>query len=285
MLGERLQSAHPTRGGAVPFADVNAVRLYYEEQGIGEPLICVQGLSASSAAWVLQVPAFAARHRTLVFDNRDVGRSSLAEAPYEIADMARDSLALAEALELESYHLLGLSMGGAIAQEMALAAPERVRTLTLAVSFSAGGAYARKLSEVWASRAQKISREEHVDELMLLCHSEEFFENAEAVAMVRGLMLGNPNFQPLEAFARQLDACSRHAARDRLGSLSLPVHVIGCERDILVPVWKSSEIASLIPGAELTVIEGAPHGVNVERPENFNRAVLDFIADHTPAAV
>jgi 3-oxoadipate enol-lactonase len=65
----------------------------------------------------------------------------------------------------------------------------------------------------------------------------------------------------------------------------VPVHVIGCERDILVPVWKSTEIASLIPGAELTVIEGAPHGANVERPEEFNRAVLDFIAEHAHAAV
>jgi 3-oxoadipate enol-lactonase len=269
----------------MPTIEANRQRLYYELHGEGEPLVCVMGLAADTLAWALQIPAFSARHRTLVFDNRDVGRSSLADGPYEIADMVRDALALTDAVELESFHLLGLSMGGAIAQEMALAAPGRVRTLTLAATFSAGGAYARKLSDVWASRVRKISREEHVDELMLLCHSEEFFENAEAVATVRGLMLENPNYQPAEAFARQLEACSRHDARDRLRSLSMPVHVIGCERDILVPVWKSTEIASLIPDAELTVIERAPHGVNVERPEDFNRAVLDFIAEHAPAAV
>jgi 3-oxoadipate enol-lactonase len=269
----------------MPTIETGRHTLYYELHGDGEPLVCVMGLAADTLAWTLQVPAFSARHRTLIFDNRDVGRSSLADGPYEIADMARDTLALTDALELDTFHLLGVSMGGAIAQEMALAAPGRVRTLTLAVTFAAGSAYARKLSEVWASRVHKISREEHVDELLLLCSSEEFFENAEAVATLRGLMLENPHFQPPEAFARQLDACSRHEARDRLGSLSMPVHVIGCERDILVPVWKSTEIATLIPGAELTVIEDAPHGANIERPEEFNRAVLDFIAEHAPAAV
>ena len=267
----------------MPTIEAGGQTLYYELHGEGEPLVCVMGLAADTLAWMLQVPAFSARHRTVLFDNRDVGRSSLATEDYEITDMAKDAFALADALELDSFHLLGVSMGGAIAQEMALDAPDRVRTLTLAVTFAAGGAYARKLSEVWSARAYKLTLEERVDELMLLCHSEEFFENADAVATVRGLMLENPHPQPPEAFVRQLAASSRHDTRDRLGSLAMPVHVIGAERDILVPVWKSTEIASLIPGAELTVIERAPHGVNVERAEEFNRAVLDFIAERTAA--
>jgi 3-oxoadipate enol-lactonase len=269
----------------MPSIEANGQSLYYELHGEGEPLVCVMGLSADTPAWALQLPAFSARHRTLIFDNRDVGQSSLADAAYEIADVARDVLALADALELGSFHLLGLSMGGAIAQEVALASPERVRTLTLAMTFAAGGPWARKLSDVWGSRVHKISREEHVDELMLLNNSEEFFENSEAVAWLRGLMLENPHYQPPDAFARQLDACSRHETRDRLGSLAMPVHVIGAERDILVPMWKSREIASLIQGAKLTVIEGAPHGANLERAEEFNRAVLDFIAQQAPAPV
>src|ERR687890_2788126 len=158
----------------MPTIEVNGQSLYYEVHGEGEPLLCVMGLSADTLAWMLQLPAFSANHRTIVFDNRDVGRSSLAAGPYEIADMAQDALALADALELDTFHLLGASMGGAIAQELALAAPERVRTLTLAVTFAAGGAWSRKLSEVWAERVRKISREGHVDELMLLNFSEAF---------------------------------------------------------------------------------------------------------------
>jgi 3-oxoadipate enol-lactonase len=267
----------------MPTIEVNGQTLHYEVHGEGEPLLCVMGLSADTLAWILQVPAFSARHKTITFDNRDVGQSSMADGPYEIADMAQDALALADALELDSFHLLGVSVGGAIAQEMAIAAPERIRTLTLAVTFPAGGAWARKLGEVWAARVRRATREERVDELMLLTFSEEFFENEQQAQWVRGMMLQNPHPQDAEAFVRQLEACGRHDAREGLRSVALPTHVIGAERDILVPVWKSQELAELIPGAKLTVLAGSPHGVNVEGAERFNQTVLDFIAERAPA--
>jgi pimeloyl-ACP methyl ester carboxylesterase len=269
----------------VPTIDVGSQTLYYEDHGEGEPLLCVMGLAADTLAWALQVPAFAGRHRTVIFDNRDVGQSSMTSGPYEVADMAGDALGLADALGLDSFHLLGVSMGGAIAQEIALAAPSRVRTLTLAVTFANAGAWGRKLSDVWGARVQRMSREERIDELLLLSLSEQFFENTEAVAWLRGMMLENPHPQPPDAFARQLAAASRHDARDRLASLPMPIHVIGAEHDILVPVWKSRELAELIPGSKLTVLGGCPHGANLERAEDFNRAVLDFVAEAAPATV
>jgi pimeloyl-ACP methyl ester carboxylesterase len=119
--------------------------------------------------------------------------------------------------------------------------------------------------------------------LFLLTMSEKFFENAEAVAWLRDLMLHNPHPQPPEAFARQLDASGRHNAGERLGSLAVQTHVIGAEYDILVPVWKSRELAEIIPGAELTIVEASPHGINVERAEEFNRAVLEFLRERTVA--
>jgi pimeloyl-ACP methyl ester carboxylesterase len=152
------------------------------------------------------------------------------------------------------------------------------------VTFPRGGRWARQLGESWSARRLKLSREEHIDELLLLNFSEEWFENEEAVATLRGMMLAEPHPQPPEAFGRQLRASSRHDAADRLGSLSMPVHVIGGERDILVPVWKSREIAELIPGAKLTLLERAPHGLPLERAGEFNPLVLDFIAERAPAA-
>jgi 3-oxoadipate enol-lactonase len=279
-------------------AEVNGQRLYYEVHprspasagqgagGEGEPLLCVHGLACDTLAWIPSLQAFAAAHRTVIFDNRDVGQSSMAESEYEIADMARDALALADELELDSFHLLGVSMGGAIAQEMALAAPGRVRTLTLAVTFHDSGAYTRRLAEVWSARVRQISREQHVDELMLLNHSEAFYENPEMVEFIRTAILNNPHPQSPDAFGRQLAASGRHNTRDRLGSLTMPTHVIGGEFDILVPVWKSREIAALIPGAKLTVLPNAPHGLSLERAEEFNAAVLGFIreAAATPVA-
>ena len=130
---------------------------------------------------------------------------------------------------------------------------------------------------------RRISREQHIDELMLLNHSEAFYENPEMVEFVRTAMLNNPHPQPPDAFARQLGACSRHDTRDRLGALTMPTHVIGGEFDILVPVWKSREIAALIPGAKLTVLPNAPHGLSLERAEEFNAAVLGFIREAAAA--
>jgi len=268
----------------MPTAEVNGQSIYYELHGDGEPLLCVMGLAADTLSWALNVPGFAERHKTVVFDNRDVGQSSMAEGPYELGDMVDDTLALADELELDSFHVLGVSMGGAIAQQLALAAPDRVRTLTLAVTFASGGAYARELSRVWAARRQAISHEQHIDELLLLCFSEPLYENEEFVGYIRQMMLSNPHPQPPDAFARQLDAASGHDARDRLGSLSMPVHVIGAEHDILVPVWKSHELAELIPGAKLTVMEAAAHGVQTERAQEFNQLVLDFIAEQAAVA-
>ena len=236
------------------------------------------GLGVDTLGWIPQIPAFSQRYRTIVFDNRDVGRSDYSDGPYEVADMAADALALCDELELDSFHLLGVSMGGTIAQEVALAAPDRVRTLTLCVTWAGSGRYGAERGRILGASARQVPIEEHLEMLLLLTMSEAFYENPDAVDYLRGMMLQNPNRQHPEAFARQAQASGRHEARERISALSMPVHVIGAEHDVLVPVWKSRELAELIPDAKLTVIDGAPHGVSLERAEEFNRAVLDFLA-------
>jgi pimeloyl-ACP methyl ester carboxylesterase len=267
----------------MPTIDSGGQTLYYEVHGEGEPLLCVHGLAVDTLGWALQLAPFSERHRTAIFDNRDVGQSSMADGPYQVTDMAKDALAVADAAGFDTFHLLGVSMGGTIAQELALAAPERIRTLTLAVSYANGGAWGRTLGELWGERVQNMTREQRVDELLLLTLSEEFFENADGVQFIRTLILQNPHPQPADAFARQLRACAAHEARDRLGTLSVPTHVIGAEHDILVPVWKSRQLAELIPDATLDVLERAPHGIQLERAEEFNRLVLDYIAERAAA--
>jgi len=262
----------------MPFTESAPTRLYYEDVGEGEPILCVMGLAADHLAWALQVPAWSKHHRMISFDNRDVGQSQYADGPYEISDMAADTVALADELELDTFHLVGVSMGGAISQELALGWPERLRTLTLCVTWAGSGAYARAKTSFWAAQAARMSREEHVENLIQLTMSEAFYENVEGLEYLRKMMLENPHPQTPEAFARQLDAISRHETRDRLGEINVPTHVIGAEHDILVPVWKSHELAELIPGARHTVIEGAPHGLQLERMEEFNSTVLEFLA-------
>lgn len=263
----------------MPFADANGQRLFYLEHGEGDPLVLVTGLGGDHLSWGEQIAPFAERYRTVVFDNRDSGQSSETPEAYEIADMAEDTLALADGLELDDFHLMGISMGGAIAQEVALAAPERLRSLTLAMSWSGDGHWGRVRGRLMANAAMRTPREEHVEQLLLACLSEEAFADPERVAYFREMVIDNPHPQSLEAFARQAQAVGNHDAGDRLSRLSLPVHVIGAERDLMVPVWKARELAERIAGARLTVIEDGTHAVNMERAEEFNRATLDFLVE------
>jgi pimeloyl-ACP methyl ester carboxylesterase len=251
--------------------------LYYEEAGSGEPLLMVQGLATDHFGWMLQVPELSKHYRVITFDNRDVGQSKQADGPYEIADMARDALALADDLELDTFHLVGMSMGGAIAQEMALLAQERLRTLTLVVTFAGGGNWAVERARLWSAIRGLIDRETHLNWLLLFGMSEDFYDSPERVEYSKQLMRANPHPQPVEAFQRQVEASGRHEARNRLGQISVPTHVIGAERDTLVPVWKSKEIADLIAGADYSVMPGAPHALNMERPDEFNEMVLSWL--------
>jgi pimeloyl-ACP methyl ester carboxylesterase len=251
--------------------------LYYEETGEGEPLLMVMGLGTDHLGWILQVPEFSKHFRTITFDNRDVGQSKQADAPYEIADMARDALALADHLELDTFHLLGMSMGGAIAQEIALQAPDRLRTLTLVVTYAGGGDWAAERARLWSEIRGRIDRDTHLDWLLLFGMSEQFYESPEAIAYSKELMRANPHPQSAEAFQRQVEASGRHETRDRLGTISVPTHVVGAEHDTLVPVWKAKEIAGLIPGADYSEMPRAPHALNMERAQEFNELVLGWL--------
>ncbi|MDQ3934042.1 MAG: alpha/beta hydrolase [Actinomycetota bacterium] len=260
----------------MPTVEANGLRLYYEVHGEGEPLLCVMGLGADHSAWVLNVPVLAETHRVVVFDNRDVGQSSYVEEPYEVTDMAADALALADALELDSFHLVGMSLGGAISQELALAAPERVRTLSLAVTYGGNGGWGRQRAKVFRRILEgDMSREERVDFLMALVYSEIVFDNEGFREAARATMLQHPHPQSNEAFIRQLDAGARHETRPRLGELSMPVQVIGARRDVMIPPHKSGELAELIPDAKLTVLD-CGHACNVEQAQEFNALVRDF---------
>lgn len=264
----------------MPHADANGHRLYYEVHGSGPPLLCVMGLGCDIADAGAQLPVFAERYRTIVFDNRDAGRSSYADGPYTVADMAADTMALIDALGLERFHLLGISLGGAIAQEVALALGGRVLTLTLCVTYAGAGSWARKRTTITVRDLDGKSDEELLDDLIILTVSEATYDSSRNLPLLRRMMLSYPYRQRRDGFVRQLEASVRHDVRDRLAGLALPVHVIGAEQDLMVPVWKSRELAALIPGAELSIADGAAHRVNSENAPLFNGLVLDFLARH-----
>src|SRR3954469_24274964 len=262
----------------MPHADLNGFQIHYDVHGQGEPLLCVHGLGCDRRAWALQIQPFSERYQAVLFDNRDVGQSSQATHDYTTAEMAGDVLALADHLQLDSFHLVGISLGGMISQQVALAAPERVRTLTLAVTHGGVQKAGRLRGRLLGSYARHLPVEDQVDNLLYLCYTEAFFENEAMLEFMRNALLENPYPQAPEAFARQAAAGAHHDVRDRLGQLRMPVHVIGAERDLMIPVWKQRELASLIPGSKLTVIEAQGHGVMGEGAAQFNAAVTEFLA-------
>jgi len=262
----------------MPHADLNGFEIHYDVHGAGEPLVCVHGLGCDRRAWALQIGPFSEHFQAVFFDNRDVGQSSLAGSDYTTADMAQDVLALADHLGLETFHLLGISLGGMVSQQVALAAPERVRTLTLAVTHGGVQRAGRLRGHLLGSYARHLPLEDRVDNLLYLCYTEAFFENEELFQFMRNALLENPYPQPPEAFARQAAAGAHHDVRARLHELTMPVHVIGAERDLMIPVWKSRELAEHIPGAKLSIIAAQGHGVMWEAAEEFNSLVTEFVA-------
>jgi len=268
----------------VPFADVNGLRLYYEESGEGEPLLLVQGLGGDHLAWAEQLEAWSARYRVIAFDNRDAGRSTILDEGYEIEDMATDTLALADALELDRFHLLGLSMGGMISQHVALRAPERLLSLTLCMTYGGAGRWGRERARLMAYDAMRRPKEEHIEGALILCFSEETISDPESLAYFRNMALENPHPQPVEAYCRQVQALGGHDVRDRLGDLRVPTHVVITEQDLVIPPWKQHELAELIPGARVSSIEDGTHGANLERADEFNECVLEFLAERSTRA-
>ncbi|MBP1690471.1 MAG: Beta-ketoadipate enol-lactone hydrolase [Deltaproteobacteria bacterium] len=270
---------------------VGDVELYYEEHGSGDPLLLIMGLAADSTAWMFQLPAFAERYRTIVFDNRGIGRSSKPAGPYTIGGMADDTAGLLAAIGVERAHVVGVSMGGMIAQELALRHPERVRGLVLACT------YPEPDEEIRLGRSSSIQQLggtvgadgtaqidlAAVDPMMIFqtllpkVFSPSFLQNQLPIL----LQLFGGALQwgfSIEAIMAQVDAVMSHQATDRLSSIKSPTLVITGDADLLIPPANSDLIASKIPGARLVKIPGGTHGFNFETPDLFNRAVLDFLA-------
>lgn len=275
----------------MPIAHVNDIDLYYEEEGAGEPLLLIMGLAADSLAWVYQRPAFAQHYRTIVFDNRGVGRSSKPTGPYSTALMARDAKGLLDHLGLPAAHVLGVSMGGMIAQELALQFPSAVRSLVLACTYaSVDEAILARRDAVLAQLGGRVEADGSIHVDLAQLDPMQFFQTLMPLVF-------NPDFlarelpKLIELFSASLQygfspegilgqaaAVLSHDASTRLPGVRVPTLVLTGDVDRLVPPECSERLAARIAGAKLVKIPGGSHAVNLEMPEAFNRAVLDFLA-------
>jgi 3-oxoadipate enol-lactonase len=249
------------------------------EAGAGEPLVLVMGFGGDHLAWGLQIPAFAAEYRVIAFDNRGVGQSDAPDVPYSSAMMADDAVGLMDGLGIERAHVCGVSMGGMIAQEIALRHPSRVHTLQLHATLARPDAYMRSLVEGWRKVRVALGREEALRVLALWLFAPCSYEQRpEFVELVLQNAIANPHPQSLTGYLRQGDAILAHDTLERLERLRCPTLVSVADQDILVPPRFSHAIAQRVPGAELKTIADAGHAYMWERADVFNAMCLEFLA-------
>lgn len=276
-------------------ATVGALDLYYEEHGSGEPLLLIMGLAADSTAWMFQVPDLSQHYRTIVFDNRGVGRSAKPAGPYTIHEMADDAAGLLDVLDVRRAHVVGVSMGGMIAQELTLRHPDRVRSLVLACTYPEPDEEIERQrhfsleqfgGSVTADGQMQVDLKA-IDPMQFLqlmlprVFNQEFI--AKELPKLFQVFSGALQYGfSLEAILGQVAAVMSHKATDRLQDIAVPTLVITGDADRLIPPANSDVLAAHIPGAKLVKIPGGSHGFNFETPDVFNRAVLDFLASaHT----
>ena len=260
----------------------NGQELYYELHGQGPPLVLVMGIGYDSSLWtVAQVPVLSTQFQVILVDNRDAGRSSKSRHPYKIADMADDLAGLLDALGIQRSHLLGLSMGGMIAQEFALRHGDRLDRLVLAGTGAAPARSAVDPIQIWSwVKANDATGELFGGQQFVSLFSTAFLRNHDAVRDTAELLASNPYPMSPDAYGRQADAYRQFDALDRLAAITAPTLVVVGEQDLLTPPWIAREVAEAIPGARFEVIrgDGSSHVVPIECPDEFNRLVLNFLS-------
>ena len=262
----------------MPYAESNGARIYWEERGTGEPLLMIMGLGYSLEMWGRVVPALAEHYRVVVFDNRGVGRSDVPPGPYSIVGMAADAEAVMRAAGLECAHVLGVSMGGMIAQEFALQYPARVHSLVLGCT-AFGGPRAVPASPavigIMLARARMDAEDAVRAMVPYIYDAGTPRERIEEDLALRRQTLPTP-----EGYMAQVMALMLWSSYDRLPAISAPTLVVHGATDELVPPENGRLLAERIPGAELLILPSASHIYFTDQPDASLGATLAFLRRH-----
>lgn len=258
----------------MPYANSHGVKLYWDEFGSGPPVLLIMGLSFTHEMWFRVLPTLSSRFRVVLFDNRGVGLSGAPRGPYTIERMARDAAAVMDAAGMPSAHVIGASMGGMIAQELALRFPFRVRSLLLACT-SHGGLLARwprfvrPRGIVWGAGDR---RQRELALAPLLYHSATPRQRIEEDLDVQCACQVN-----YKGVVKQFGGILLWSSYLRLPSLRVPALVVHGDSDRLVPPENGRVVAARIPGAQFHLIHDAGHILTTDQPEACHRLMVDFV--------
>lgn len=256
----------------------DGIRIHYSAVGRRSepPVLMIQGLGADKHGWALQRLAFSPHYRVLAHDNRGAGRSDKPLDGYSLEQMADDAVAVLDHAGIDTAHVMGASMGGAISQFLAVRYPERVRSLTLVCTACRHHPWRRELLQEWADNATVDGMKSMSDSAMRWVIGPRSLRRFSPALSWLGPLAFT---RPPHAFAGQVAALldADVALASALADLRVPTLVVVGNQDVLTPRGDAEELAELIPGAELVIISGAAHGLMVEHFATFNRVVMEFI--------
>lgn len=243
-------------------------------------VLWLQGLNAPAAAWAVQLAHFSRTHRCIAPDARGVGKSDAPEGPYTTAQMADDALRILDACDVDRAHVVGLSLGGAVAQELGLSQPSRVRSLALLASFARQAPRSRAVLEAWRTLYPLVVksaalREAWEKQAYAWLFTDAYWRNEAGVRAALRFAATQP-LQPVEGFVGQLEAALAHDATGRLSAFRVPTLIVHGALDQLAAPAGAEELARLIPGAELLVLPDVGHAVNLEGQRAVNAALRAF---------
>jgi pimeloyl-ACP methyl ester carboxylesterase len=271
---------------AMTFVEVAGRRVYYElhegPRGASAlPLLLLNGIGGSCRGWLpLQVPELSKSRSVLIFDHRGVGDSDDPGGPFGTDDLAEDTAALLDALEIQRADILGAFMGGMAAQELAIRHPSKVHRLVLVGSYSRADAKRRMLLEDWATLSLAgVDALNMLRERLVWTLTDETLEQTDLIESMIDFFLKQDTPVPRELFMRQCQACLGHDTSDRLADIQCPTLILCGRQDQLTPPKLHRALAEAIPNSRLVVLDFGAHLVMAESAIRFNQTVLQFLDD------
>jgi aminoacrylate hydrolase len=261
---------------SLPDSPHGAGRLYYEEQGSGEPLLFVAGLGGMGIFWTAQLEVFAKTHRVITFDHRGTGQSTHSPIRYSIAQMADDALALLDHLKVGRAHFAGHSTGGAIGQHLAIHAPDRIGDLILSSTWPRADAYFRRLFEVRkaALETQGVRAYSQLGNLLLFA---PYYFTANAAAIDERAEKALAGLAPKEILASRIDAILAFDAWDALPGVAHRTLIVCAKDDMVTPAYFSEQLAARLPNATLALMERGGHFCPAAEAAEYNGILRSFL--------
>ena len=261
----------------MPFINSRGAKIYWEEHGEGPPVLLIMGLSFTLDMWFRILPEVSRFYRTIIFDNRGIGRSDVPSGPYSIRTLATDAVAVLDAAGVEAAHVVGASMGGMIAQEMALSYPHRVLSLALGCTsysglFSKWPRFRQGPSSIAWFRSDRLARERSFRNILYARETPDALIEED----IRIRIACNWTFRGVMS---QLSGILLWNSYGRLPRVKVPTLVMHGDEDHLLPPQNGKIVASRIPGARFELLPNAGHMLTTDQPEATLMHLLRFLAE------